>query len=227
MYRVCREYSRGRACLRSVTKVPHEVHAAWRACLVFSLSKGHRVPDAHSEFETLILPHLQAGYSLARWLLRHPQDAEDAVQEAALKAFNAFAGFAGGSPQAWFLAIVRNTCLNLLERRRAAGKVVVLADSKTGLAQQRDLVPDLAPLADAVLISEEDRRRVHAAVTALPVQFREVLILREYHDLSYREIADIVGAPIGTVMSRLARARERLLRDLGEMPVASETGTDS
>lgn len=180
-----------------------------------------------SEFEHRILPHASAAYSLARWLLRHPQDAEDAVQESILKAFKAFHGYGGGSAEAWLLAIVRNTCLTLLERRRAEGKVVVLADVAHRQENGLSSVPDPAPQQDAAIIAEEERRRIRHAVAALPVPFREVLVLREYHDLSYREIADIVGAPVGTVMSRLARARERLCEALTERAAATLNGTPS
>jgi RNA polymerase sigma-70 factor (ECF subfamily) len=176
--------------------------------------------SARTEFERLILPHLGAAYSLARWLLRHPQDAEDAVQEAVLKAFKAFHGYGGGHAQAWLLAIVRNTCLTAIERRRSVGKVVVLGNSHPAQERWLDTVADPAPLAETAMITEEDRRRVHAAVAALPLQFREVVVLCEFHDLSYREIADIVGAPVGTVMSRLARARERLAVALSEVEKA-------
>ena len=177
------------------------------------------------EFEQKILPHLGAGYSLARWFLRHPQAAEDAVQEAMLKAFKSFDGYAGGQAKAWFLAIVRNTCLTQIERRRSENKVVVFQD----VVQERDLqragqAADTAPLADARLVAEEERRRVHAAIATLPPQFREVLVLREFHDLGYREIADVVGAPVGTVMSRLARARERLKEALTRSVEVPQTG---
>lgn len=159
------------------------------------------------EFERVMLPHLEAAYGLARWILRHPHDAEDAVQEALLKAYRSFDNYAGGSAQAWLLAIVRNTCLTALSRRKREGKVVALHDT---LDDRVLTLPDPAPLADARLVAEEERRRVHAALFALPTQFREVLVLREFNDLGYREIAGIVGAPVGTVMSRLSRARERL-----------------
>ena len=183
---------------------------------------------SHTEFERLILPHLGADYSLARWLLRHPQDAEDAVQEAVIKAYKGFHDFNGGNASAWLMAIVRNSCLTAIERRRAIAKVVVLADSVPGLERSREIVPDPTLPADAAIITEEERRRVHAAMAALPLRFREVLVLREYHDLSYRDIADIVGAPVGTVMSRLARARERLMRELAETEQAKPvTGTKS
>jgi RNA polymerase sigma-70 factor (ECF subfamily) len=185
------------------------------------------MPASRTEFERTILPHLAAGHSLARWLLRHPHDAEDAVQDAALKAFKAFGGYAGGNAKIWFLTIVRNTCLNAIESRRAMGKVVMLADNLTGPAPLRDLAPDPAPLADAAMITDEERRQVHTSIAALPLQYREVLVLREYHEMSYQAIADIVGAPIGTVMSRLARGRERLLRALDAHAATSKTGAKS
>ena len=180
------------------------------------------------QFELTILPHARAAYSLARWMLRHPQDAEDAVQDSVLKAYKAFDGHTGTSPAAWLLAIVRNTCLTQIERRRADQKVVVLSDMASGTDHERRpamLRPDTAPPADETLITEEQRRRVHAAIAMLPVQFREVIVLREFHDLSYREIADIVGTPVGTVMSRLARARERLKTALGARITDDESGT--
>lgn len=182
---------------------------------------------ARNEFERLILPHLPAAYSLARWLLRHPQDAEDAVQEAALKAYKGFHGFSGGNAQAWLLAIVRNTCLTLFERRRAEGKVVVLANVAHGHEALSNLATDPAQPQDVAMIAEEDRRRIRAAIASLPLQFREVLVLREFHDLSYREIAEIVGAPVGTVMSRLARGREKLTEALDQRSGKIENGTTS
>lgn len=170
-----------------------------------------------SEFELLVLPHLGAAYSLARWLMRNPQDADDAVQDSMLKAFKGFGGYAGGDGAAWVLAIVRNTCLTKLERRRAESNIVVLHDVMETLEASRH-PSSVQPAAsqDQAMIAEEERRSVHAAIAALPLQFREVLVLREFHDLSYREIADVVGTPVGTVMSRLARARERLKSHLSK-----------
>lgn len=175
-------------------------------------------PGTRTEFERVILPHLAAGYSLARWLLRHPHEAEDAVQDALLRAFKAFPGYAGdgAGARAWLLAIVRNTCLTSLERRRSESKVVLLADAAAGQDRLRERVADPAPLPEAALITEEERHRVMAAIAGLPAQFREVLIMREFHDMSYREISDVVGTPVGTVMSRLARARSKLAAELGE-----------
>jgi RNA polymerase sigma factor (sigma-70 family) len=177
------------------------------------------------EFNLLILPHLAAAYSLARWLMRHPQDAEDAVQDSLLKAYKAFGSFAGGDGAAWLLAIVRNTCLTRLERRRSEHNVVVLHDVMQSI-ERHPALPPAALLQDQAMIAEEERRRVHAAIAALPLQFREVLVLREFHELSYREIADVVGTPVGTVMSRLARARERLKVLLSE-GAAGERGNAS
>jgi RNA polymerase sigma factor (sigma-70 family) len=184
------------------------------------------VPKASKrEFELRFLPHLGAAYSLARWLLRHPQDAEDAVQEAILRAFKGYDTYDGGNARAWLLAIVRNTCLTAIERRRAENKVIVLQDVMQEREQQRiDALPDPAPLQDAQMLAAEDRRRVHAAIAMLPTQFREVLVLREFHDLNYRDIAEIVGTPIGTVMSRLARAREKLKDNLSGSTDMTETG---
>lgn len=180
------------------------------------------------DFELLVLPHLAAAFSLARWLLRHPQDAEDAVQESLLRAFKSFDGFAGGSSAAWLLAIVRNTCLTALERKKLHGKVILLHDVAAGLDAPRQIaLPSLAPTQDAAMIAEEDRRAVHAAIATLPVQFREVIVLREFHEMSYREIADIVGTPVGTVMSRLARARDRLKARLSEPDKANQNGKRS
>lgn len=158
-----------------------------------------------------MLPHLPAAYSLARWMLRQRQDAEDAVQESLLRAYRGFARFAGGDPRVWLLSIVRNTCLTAASRRRSETRVIVLRDvldERSGSRLHEEIDP--APLPDARLELEEERRRVHAAIAALPLAFREVLVLREFHDLDYREIAAIVGVPAGTVMSRLSRARHRL-----------------
>jgi RNA polymerase sigma-70 factor (ECF subfamily) len=181
-----------------------------------------------SEFDLLILPHLAAAYSLARWLVRHPQDAEDVVQDSLLKAYKAFGSFAGGDSAAWLLAIVRNTCLTRLQRRRSERNVVQLHDMMPSIELVR---PPASPspmlLQDQAMIAEEERRRVHVAIAALPLQFREVLVLREFHELSYRDIADVIGTPVGTVMSRLARARERMKVLLTEGAAADERGNAS
>ena len=163
------------------------------------------------EFERIMMPHLQAAHDLARWLMRHPQEADDAVQEAYLRAFRAFDGYAGGNARAWILAIIRNTCMTRLSRLRSNSKVVLLdvatLDRDPATAEA---LRDPARAADDMLVSENDRKRVHAALKKLPEFYREVLIMREFDELSYREISDVIGISVGTVMSRLSRGRARM-----------------
>ena len=156
-----------------------------------------------ARFERVVLPHLDDAYTLARYLVRDEHDAQDVVQEAALRAFRYFAGYSGGDARSWLLAIVRNCSLTWLQRRKSDQRMVPFSDGE-GL----DVAGGLD--ADAVAIESSERRRVERAVATLPVEFREVLVLREIEDLSYREISDVVGVPVGTVMSRLSRARKRL-----------------
>lgn len=166
-------------------------------------------------FEQVIMPHLDAAYNLARWLTRSDSDAQDVVQEACLRAFRYFDGFQGESPSAWLLAIVRNACFTWMRRNRPAEEVAgsdsitdetaAVAASIVG-ASSRELGSD----PETLLIDSRDRTRVNDLVQRLPAEYREVIVLREVEDLSYREIADVVGIPIGTVMSRLARARKML-----------------
>jgi RNA polymerase sigma factor (sigma-70 family) len=154
-------------------------------------------------FEQALLPHLGAAYNLARWLTRDEHEAEDLVQEAYLRALKSFAGFHGADGRAWLLMIVRNTCYTWLERKRARGPGSTF-DEKIHGAQDDTLNPE------TLLLRKEDRESVQQAVEALPVELREVVVLRELEGLSYKEIAAIANIPIGTVMSRLARARDRL-----------------
>ena len=159
--------------------------------------------DRRLRFETLALPHMDAAYNLARWLSHSPGDADDIVQEAMLRAFRGFDGFRGENVRPWLLTIVRNCWRNSVgDVRRRAHDPLPDEDGRPLAADGPD------PEAEAVRRAEE--RRLHAAIALLPEDFREVLILREMEDLSYREIAEAVGAPIGTVMSRLARARTML-----------------
>lgn len=167
------------------------------------------------DFERVILPHLNAAYNLAHWLLRNPHDAEDAVQDAFLKAYNAFGQFQGEHSAAWILTIVRNTCLTLLKRNANHKKVILL---ETGTMSQTGRSPGGAPKMmglppDANLIAEGTRILVQHALEQLPQDYREVIVLREFEDMTYQQIADITGVPLGTVMSRLSRARQKL-RDL-------------
>ena len=156
-------------------------------------------------FERIVLPHLDDAYTLARYLLRDEHDAQDAVQDAVLRAIRHFEGYRDGDARAWLLAIVRNCCLTW-QRRNRAGR----HESADELANVSD-----ARETDALAIQRSERARLERAVAGLPTEFREVIVLREVQDLSYREISDVVGVPIGTVMSRLARARKRLAGALG------------
>ena len=156
--------------------------------------------DRRRRFEAQALPHLDAAYNLARWLSRSPTDADDIVQDAMLRAFRAFDGFRGGDIKAWLLTIVRNCWLSAGAATRRRGH--------TSLDDHELEAPESDP--ETVAIQAGAKRRLDAMIAQLPQEFREVLILREMEDMSYREIADITGVPIGTVMSRLARARATL-----------------
>lgn len=160
-------------------------------------------------FERLVLAHLDAAYALARWLTRNEHDAEDVVQEAYLRAYRYFGGFRGDNHRAWLMAIVRNTCFSWLERNRAPEGVLQRARAAAG---DDALLAAGAPAnnPEAALIAASDGALARRLLEELPPEFREVLVLRELQELSYREIAEITGVPEGTVMSRLARARARL-----------------
>jgi len=154
-------------------------------------------------FEEVALPHLAAAYNLARWLIHNQQDAEDVVQEAYLRAFKFFSGYYGGDSRSWILTIVRNTCYTWLQQNRAL-QVTDSIDDKLD-----EIEPDLAD-PEVLMLRSVDSQIVRQALGDLPVEFREVVVLREMEGLTYKEIADIVDVPIGTVMSRLARGRKRL-----------------
>ena len=156
-----------------------------------------------ARFEQLVLPHLGAAYNLAKWLVREESEAEDMVQEACLKAFNAFDSFRGDDARSWLLTIVRNTWYGRFPRRAAAVSIVTTDEDG-------DDRPDEGLNPEALVIQQETVERVRSALEELPADFREVLVLRELEGLSYKEIAAVVTIPIGTVMSRLARGRERL-----------------
>ena len=167
-------------------------------------------------FEQTMLPHLGAAYNLARWLTRDDHDAQDIVQEAYLRALKFFGGFHGTDGRAWLLAIVRNTCYTWLERNRAHKGDTAFDEEPHGAAPAA-----LQP--DAPLLRSEDAQLLRQALEELPTEFREVIVLRELEDLSYRQIAEVAGIPIGTVMSRLARARERLFARLGSHAIVGGT----
>ena len=152
-------------------------------------------------FEQVVLPHLDAAYNLARWLTHNDGDAEDVVQEAYLRAFKFFGGYHGGDSRAWLLTIVRNTCYTWLQQNRSP-------QLATDFDEEVHSVEGDNP--ETILIESLDRQMVKQALGDLPLEFREVIVLRELEGLSYKEIANILEAPIGTVMSRLARGRKRL-----------------
>ena len=160
--------------------------------------------DRRARVETALLPHLDAAYNLACWLVRNDADAHDVVQEAYLRAFRYVDALRGTDGRAWLLTIVRNTAYTWLRRRRAE------EPTAAGLAE--DDLDTAAPNPETALLQHADREMVRAALETLPVEFREALVLREFEGLTYKEIAAVVDVPLGTVMSRLARARERLQR---------------
>ena len=167
-------------------------------------------------FEEICVPHLDAAYDLARWLTRDDRNAEDVVQEAYLRAFKFFDGFRGENGRAWLLTIVRNTYYTWLEKNQAQNLNVPF-DENTLETQGSDLVTMehyANNSADRVLEQKDAQRVINGALEQLPVEFREVIVLRELEDMSYKEIASVAGIPIGTVMSRLARARKMLLLQL-------------
>jgi RNA polymerase sigma-70 factor (ECF subfamily) len=161
-------------------------------------------PDLLERFEAVVLPHLQACHNLARWLLRSAPDAEDCVQDAMVRALRGFSQFRGGDTRAWLFAIVRNTCYTFLRRRP------LIAVSEDPAAAPADPAPD----PEARLVRKSETERLRRALGTLPVEFREILVLKEFEGLSYKEIAEVVDVPLGTVMSRLSRARQRLQESL-------------
>ena len=163
-----------------------------------------------SRFEGVVLPHLDAAYALARWLTRNDADAADVVQEAVLRAFRYFDSYREGDAKSWLLRIVRRTCYSWLERNRPAD--VVPLDAEAGYDEGDLAAPHEANNTVALLQNRSDLRRLDALVEALPAPLREVIVLRELNELGYREIAEVTGVPIGTVMSRLHRARAALRR---------------
>jgi len=148
------------------------------------------------------LPHLDAAYNLARWLTRNDQDADDVVQEASLRAFKYWKGFSGRDCRSWLLAIVRNTFYSWIRQQSIQPQL-----TENG---EVDDVDNSLPDPESMLLQNRDREMLSVALEDLPVEFREAIVLREIEGLSYKEIADITGVPIGTVMSRLARGRRRL-----------------
>jgi RNA polymerase sigma-70 factor (ECF subfamily) len=154
-------------------------------------------------FEEVVLPHMDAAFNYARWLTKNDADAEDVVQDAYVRALRFFSSLRGEDARAWLLTIVRNTWFGRFPRRAGRG-VATVAD------EDADHRADVSLDPEGQMIQQQTVAQVRHALEALPTDFREVLVLRELEGLSYKEIADVVGIPLGTVMSRLARARERL-----------------
>jgi RNA polymerase sigma factor (sigma-70 family) len=154
-------------------------------------------------FEQVVMPHLDAAYNLARWLVRNPHDAEDVVQEACLRAVRFFGGYQEGNARAWLLRIVRNTAYTFLEKKRP-GDLTEKFDETVHTAET------VRADAEAALLQSVENRMLQQALEGLPVRLRETLILRELEGLSYKEIAEVMNVPIGTVMSSLARGRAQL-----------------
>jgi RNA polymerase sigma-70 factor, ECF subfamily len=161
-------------------------------------------------FETVVLPHLDAGYALARWLTRNDADAADVVQEACLRAFRYFDSYREGDAKSWLLKIVRRTSYDWLERNRPSELVPLELDSDADGSVHNPAAG--AVDADALLESRSELRRLDLLIESLPPPLREAIVLRELQELDYRQIAEVTGVPIGTVMSRLHRARVALRR---------------
>ena len=177
-------------------------------------------------FQQAVMPHLDGAYNLARWLCRNDHDAEDIVQEACLRAFKFFDGFHGDNARAWLLSIVRNTTWTWLQENRRQELSTSFDEEfhslqeggSVTLLNQADSNPE------AILAREDDKGLVNQALEALPIEFREALVLRELEELSYKEIAEVAGIPMGTVMSRLARGRRLLGEELQRLDKESRGG---
>src|SRR4051794_28515892 len=167
------------------------------------------------EFRRLILPHLDGAYNLARYLTRDSTLSEDVVQDAVLRAFRSFGQYRGGSPRAWLFAIVRNCC-RTAQAGKAGGVSLVISESALSeeAAAQLGRQADPSPSPEEEVFRKADVDRVRSAIEAIPEPFRETIVLRDLEDLSYAEIAEVTGVPVGTVMSRLSRARAMLAREL-------------
>jgi RNA polymerase sigma factor (sigma-70 family) len=176
-------------------------HRRW-----YSSAEGrlkHVETEQSVRFERAVLPHLDSAYNLARWLVRDVPDAQDVVQEAYLRALRFFDGFHGEDGRLWLLAIVRNTCYDWLRKNRRSGPMIEREGNLDSLA-------DETPSPEAKQLRDADRQLIQDCLERLPQEYREVLVLRELEEMSYKEIAAVTELPIGTVMSRLARGRKRM-----------------
>jgi RNA polymerase sigma factor (sigma-70 family) len=176
---------------------------------------GNGPADAdRARFRSVFLPHLDAAHNFAYWLTGNRTDAQDVVQDASLRVFRAIRGFAGGSARAWVLKIVRNSAYDWLRENRPASLFTVEDLEAVEAEQAKTGDPD-AEAPEAALIAKSNAEQIRAAIAALPPAFRETLVLRDIEGLDYREIAEATDVPIGTVMSRLAQARGRLITTIG------------
>jgi len=165
--------------------------------------------DANARFAEVVLPHLDDAYALARWLTGNPADAEDVVQDGCLRAFRGIAGFTGGNARAWVLTIIRHTAYGWMRKNRPTA-ILMVEDLEAIEHQQANSNGAAGETPESALIAKTERERLERAIAVLPAPFRETLVLRDLQGLSYREIAQVTRVPVGTVMSRLARARGRL-----------------
>ena len=180
-------------------------------------ASGSPTPGAGhaTDFNLLILPHLDGAYNLARYLTRDPVLSQDVVQDAVLRAFRSFGQFRGGSAKAWLFTIVRNCCRTTMA---GAGGAISLVINESGLSEEAAAqvarAPDPGPSPEEEVFRKADANRIRGAVEAIPEPFREAVVLRDFEDLSYGEIAEVTGVPVGTVMSRLSRGRSMLAKEL-------------
>ncbi|MFK4446375.1 RNA polymerase sigma factor (sigma-70 family) [Caballeronia udeis] len=165
-------------------------------------------PVNAQRFEKLVLPHMNSAFNVARWLTHNDQDAQDVVQEAYLRAFRFFGGFRGEDARAWLLSIVRNTFYTWHQQNRGHAADTTEFEEDMHSLETNTAEHDDSP--EAMLIRSQSQKRVHRALQSLRLEYREVVVLRELEELSYKEIAAIVGIPMGTVMSRLGRGRQQL-----------------
>ena len=196
--------------MRTIVKPGLRLVPAGSEWAVSAGARGKQVtgPENRDDFQRTFLPYLDAAYNLARWVLKNEADAQDVVQEAYLRALRFCGTFRGGDPRAWLLTIVRNTAYTWLSRNRGA-------DASVPFEEEHH--PDEALPVDVELIRRADSRALRLAMEELPTEFREIVVLRDLEGLSYKEIAEVADLPIGTVMSRLARARSRLKRALHKL----------
>ena len=171
--------------------------------------------DDNARFRSVVMPHIDDAYRLAHWLTGNRTDAEDVVQDATLRAFRAIRAFAGGSARSWLLSIVRNTAYSWLRKNRPTA-VITVEDLEAVELEHAEPSDPNGETPEGALIAKVDAEQLRAAIAALPAPFRETLVLRDIEGLDYREIAEATEVPIGTVMSRLARARRRLIATVGK-----------